>query len=175
MNLQAQQRGFVLQTVLGAIVVLIVAGTFLYARSHDHLLMSTSVSVQGIAATRATLGMESALAQLKQNVPTGLMTLSPCRLSEALTACSGSSRMFPVIARLDNGTADLSTGGGLQFQVDGYVRTNDDGLQPRLLLVSTGYYGYGGPQNQLLSSVVQVELSVPLNGVPGCSGYCGAN
>ena len=174
MNLRAQQRGFVLQTILGAIVVLIVAGTFLYTRTHDHLLMSNSVSLQGVASTRATLGVESAIARLKQAVPPCLLTLPPCHISETLITCAGSARVFHLITPLDNGTADLSAGGGLQFQVDGYVRTNDAGLQPQLLLVSTGFYGYNGSPN-LLSSVVQVELSLPTNGVPGCTGYCGAN
>ena len=174
MNLRAQQRGFVLQTILGAIVVLIVAGTFLYTRTHDHLLMSNSVSLQGVASTRATLGVESAIALLKQSVPSGLQTLAPCHISETLAACAGSARVFPLIPPVDNGPADLSAGGGWQFQVDAYVRTNDAGLQPQLLLVSTGYYGYNGSPNQL-SSVVQVEMSMPTNGVPGCSGYCGAN
>jgi hypothetical protein len=174
MNLRAQQRGFVLQTILGAIVVLIVAGTFLYTRTHDHLLMSNSVSLQSIAATRATLGVENAIAQLKRFVPPGLQSLTPCHISEPLTTCAGSLRVFTVIPLVDNGTADLSAGGGRQYQVDGYLRTNDAGLQPQLLLVSTGYYGRTGSEN-LLSSVVMVELSMPTNGSSGCTGYCGAN
>ena len=175
MNIQSQQRGFVLQTILGAIVVLIVCGTFLYTRTHDHLLMSTSVSLQSIAANRATLGMESAIAALKQSVPSGVATLTPCHISETLATCAGSGRRFQFIPLVDNGlTVDLSTGGGRQFQVDAYVRTNDAGLQPMLLLVSTGYYGYTNSENQL-SSVLQVEMSMPTNGGGGCSGYCGAN
>ena len=41
-------------------------------------------------------------------------------------------------ATLDNGALDLFTGGGMQHQVNLFVRTNAAGLQPRLLVVATG-------------------------------------
>jgi hypothetical protein len=173
MNLRHQQRGFVIQTILGAIVVLVVAGTFLYIRTHEHLIMSSSVRLQTIAASRATLGAEQTIAQLKQFVPPGLQSLPACHVSESLATCVSTGRVYPFPA-LDNGAADLGAGGGLQYQVSAFVRTNDAGLQPQLLLLSTGYYGYNGSPH-LMSSLLQVELSMPGTGMSGCTGYCGAN
>lgn len=169
MKHKRQQRGFILQTVIGAIVILVVGGTFLYMRTHEHLMMTGAVRLQTIAASRATLGVETAIAQLKQAVPTSISTLAPCHISQALTSCTPASFLD-----LDNGAPDLSTGGGRQYHVNVFLRTNDAGLHSRLLLVSDGFYGYLNSPN-LISSQLQVELSMPLSGSGGSivTGYSG--
>ncbi len=177
MKQKRQQRGFILQTVIGAIVILVVGGTFLYMRTHEHLMMTGAVRLQTIAASRATLGVETAIARLKQAVPPSILMLAPCKISENLAACTP-ARMVSYLD-LDNGTApDLSTGGGRQYHVNVFLRTNDAGLQSRLLLVSDGYYGFHyplGDSPNMISSQLQVEISMPLSGTGGSivSGYAG--
>lgn len=177
MKQKRQQRGFILQTVIGAIVILVVGGTFLYMRTHEHLMMTGAVRLQTIAASRATLGVETAIAQLKQQVPSSVTTLAPCHISETLAACTP-GRVASLLD-LDNGTGvDLSAGGGRQYHVNVFLRTNDAGLQSRLLLVSDGFYGYryaGVDSPNLISSQLQVELSMPISGTGGSivTGYSG--
>jgi hypothetical protein len=142
----------------------------LYVRTEEHLQMSAAVRLQAIASSRATMAAEEVIAQFKRTTPSALSTLAPCRTSQILTSCSSVS-----VAWLDNGTPDLGAGGGLQYQVNAFVRTDDAGLHPRLLLVSTGYYGYNGSPN-LISAQVQVELSLPLSGAGvSTTGYAGGS
>jgi hypothetical protein len=170
MRVERAQAGFVLQVALGAIVILVVIGSFLYVRTEEHLQTTVAVRLQAIASSRATRAAEQAVAQLKLASPLGLSTLAPCPLSQSLGACSALA-----FATLDNGSGDLATGGGLQYQVNLIVRTNDAGLQPRLLVVSNGFYGYSGSPN-LISAQVQVELSMPSSGLGTFStGYAGGS
>jgi len=170
MRSKRAQAGFVLQVALGAIVILVVIGSFLYVRTEEHLQTSTAVRLQAIASSRATRAAELAVAQLKQSAPLGLTTLAPCPLTQDISTCSSLA-----FAALDNGAPDLATGGGLQHQVNLFVRTNAAGLQPRLLVVANGFYGYSGSPN-LISAQVQVELSMPSGGLGTFStGYAGGS
>src|SRR5215472_16428405 len=170
MRTERAQAGFVLQVALGAIVILVVIGSFLYTRTEEHLQTSAAVRLQAIASSRATLAAEMAVEELKQSTPIGLSTLAPCPLTQAISTCSALA-----FATLDNGAPDLSTGGGMQYQVNLFVRTNAAGLQPRLLVVANGFYGYNGSPN-LISAQVQVELSMPSTGAGTFStGYAGGS
>lgn len=171
MRVKRAQAGFVLQVALGAIVILVIIGSFLYTRTEEHLQTVTAVRLQQIAGSRATRGAELAVAQLKQSTPIGLTSLLPCAPPTTIDNCPSIS-----FATLDNGPGgDLATGGGSQYQVNLVIRTNAAGLQPRLLVVSNGFYGYTGSPN-LITAQVQVELSVPSgSGGTFSTGYAGGS
>src|SRR5215831_7546550 len=96
MKLHRSEAGFVLQVVLGAIVILLVTGSFLYVRTEEHLQMSAAVRLQAIASSRATLAAEQVIAQFKRQTPLGLSSLGPCRISEDLAACASGGRVISV-------------------------------------------------------------------------------
>lgn len=171
MKIARAQAGFVLQVALGAIVILVIVGSFLYARTEEHLQTVTAVRLQQIAGSRAIRGAEMAIANLKTSSPAALSTLTPCPLTTLVDNCPSI-----LYATLDNGLGgDLSTGAGQQYQVNLVVRTNAANLQPRLVVVSTGYYGYVGSPNQI-SAQVQVELSMPSDsGGSSSTGYAGGS
>lgn len=178
-----RQGGWIMLMVLLVLLVLGVAVTAFYTQTEDHLFTGQSMAAHAIAASRAELGAQRAIAELRAGVLPLLNVVSPCNdqpPNNPFVACSGLGLGIPLAGGpLDNGPAmDLKAGGGLQYNYVIYRPALFGANQNLFSVRSIGYYGYALGSPNLYTSEVEVTVEVGSATPPPCAnaqdyGGCG--
>lgn len=157
-----RQRGWVMIAVLMILLLLTLLTTGFYMQAEDATSLTRTTQAQQVAIAHAEHGLQEAIRMIRAaQVSTGSI-LGQCTDAEvAANTCPAGN--FISSALVDNGgTADLASGGGLQYQFVIYKRPSGDPGQPvnRVVVRSTGYHGYRLTAANLVTSIVEVEMDV---------------
>ncbi|MBI5545322.1 MAG: hypothetical protein HY901_15640 [Deltaproteobacteria bacterium] len=173
-------RGYVLLLVLLVTAILTVVVTSVYVQAENNLVTAQSVTAQQYATSRAELGLQTAIARLRQPGYGGIVlnAFTPCDLTTlGDDPFNCPSPPAVQVGPIDNGTGTpLVAGGGLQYSYVIYQRqypANQALMVPGLLSIrAVGFYGYAGNPTTV-EAIVEADIQPSKNkGVdaPGCTG-----
>lgn len=148
-------------TVMLALMLISLLVASFYATSTDSASVSRVIVGQEIAMSHADIGLQEALRAMRSQQLNLLVSTAPCSSAEVDAESCEPVFALPLV---DHGAAeDLGGNGGLQYKYVIYRRPNvGDPGQPenRLVVRSTGYYGYSMTSANLITSVVEAEVDV---------------
>lgn len=148
-------------TVLLTLMLISLLVASFFATSTDSAAISRVIVGQEIAMSHADIGLQEALRAMRSEQINLLAITGPCSSADVDANSCATTVSSPLV---DHGAAeDLGGNGGLQYEYVIYRRPNvGDPGQPmnRLVVRSTGYYGYSRTSANLITSIVEAEVDV---------------
>jgi len=153
------ERGYTMLLVLAIVLVLTAGAATLYMMTENRRLTFEVMNRGLLAKSRAQLGVQDAIAQLRAGIPLG--TLSSCSPEPDLVSCAGiySTYNFP-------------TTGDPQYRVRIFNRVVNS--KSSVVVDSTGYSGAASSPNQITARYeAEVQTAVIVSGFGNCvNGGC---
>ena len=176
MKRNRRQRGWILLAVLVVLLGLALAVTAFYTQSEAFAVTGTQMSAYQVAASRAELGAQAALASIRQSM-VNVETLLDCGDPDPMIQCTGVNQKIAV-GPVDSGLAyALKEGGGLQYRYVIYKRPALPGIGViganlnRYTIRGEGFYGYTLTSQNLFTSVVEMDIEVGKSDTKTCQDY----
>lgn len=148
-------------TVMLALMLISLLVASFFATSTDSAAISRVIVGQEIAMSHADIGLQEALRAMRSQQIGPSVIAGPCSSADV---DANNCRPAPTPLLVDHGAAkELGENGGLQYEYLIYRRPNvGDPGQPtnRLVVRSTGYYGYSKTSANLITSIVEAEVDV---------------
>lgn len=178
-----RQGGWILIVVMMILLLLGLSVAGYYSETESHLFTGQSIAAYQLAATRAERGAQEAIAMLRAgSLPvaniTGVCNDTPPNDPLVTCAAPGMGILRPA-GIADNGSgADLTNGGGLQFNYVIYRPAAFAGTQNLFAVRAIGYFGYTLTSNVLYTSELEVMVEIGTNTTDPCAnaqdyGGCG--
>lgn len=150
-------RGYVLLVMLGLILLVTLTGAAVYQQSEDQRSFIASMKGQSLAASRARVGAQRALAQIETD-PALQQRLMDLQASDSFAQATANLAVVSLGLRTGPSSSAVDEGGGKQYKVDIYRRRMGTGAV--YVMVSTGYFG----SSALIERTLQSKLEVEFNG-----------
>lgn len=185
MNRKRNQRGYIMVVVLLCTAAISLTGALVFTASQDQMVATQALRNQTIAAARANMGAQRALAELRMATPPDYVDLRDkvAYCTQGYDACTAACKTNPNcnIFRqgpiLDRGrTGSLAAGGGSIYNIRLFMEQKPGDEMPTTMIESTGYYGYDPsvvPGATRYESRVLVEVGGIDEPTDPCPGYCG--